>query len=62
MNQALTNKFPFEIAYNIDSSLARISTILQWDEILSNQRFLRYITFAEYFWFKVYNLKEFYSQ
>ena len=62
VNPTLTSKFPFEIAYNIDSSLARIRTILQWNEISSNPRFLRQITFAEYFGFKVYNLKEFYSK
>ena len=37
VNPALTRKFPFEIAYNIDSSLVRIRTILQWNEIHSLQ-------------------------
>ena len=62
MNPALTSKFAFEIAYHIDSSLAIIRTILQWSEISSNPKFLRQITFSEYFGFKVYNLKEFYSK
>ena len=41
LDKRLVNSYPFEIAYEIDSTLARLVTLIRWSEVTSWSTFMR---------------------
>ena len=41
LNKRLVTSYPFEIAYEIDSTLTRLVTLIQWNEVTSWPTFIR---------------------
>ena len=52
-------KYPFEIAYSINSTLAKIKTLIKINELSSWEKFLRQISFSHIFGFTVSDTKSF---
>ena len=62
LDNKLIKSYPFEIAYEIDSTLARLITLIRWNEITSWPTFMRQSSFEDVFGFAVNQLKIFYSK
>ena len=62
LDNKLIKSYPFEIAYEIDSILAKLIILIRWNEITSWPTFMRQCSFEDIFGFAVNQLKIFYSK
>ena len=61
LDKKLINSYPFEIAYEVDSTLARLTTLVRWNEITSWPTFMKQCSFEGVFGFIVKNFIWFYG-
>ena len=62
IDKQVINSFPFDILWDIDSTIARIITLKKWNEISSCPLFMRQRTFKDLFRFAVKGFADFYSK
>ena len=62
VDSCIVKLFPFEIANSIDSTIARLHTLLKWNLKTSCPWSIRQTSFSDLFGFKVKDLKHFYSK